>query len=80
VKIKLQISGILNIDRMPYFLLVENVSDIKMDTILDEDLAKAAFLPRKRKLDSNIEIVKYFIIEDKINKLHIIAYTYFTIN
>ena len=36
---------------MPYFLLVENVSDMKMiaDTISDEDLAKSAFLPRKRK-------------------------------
>lgn len=59
VKTKLQISGILKADRMPNFLLVENVSDIKIipGTISDEDLAKAAFLPRKRKSDGDIEMV-----------------------
>lgn len=58
-KTKLQISGILKTDRMPNFLLVENVEDIKImpGTISDEDLAKAAFRPRKRKSDSDMKMV-----------------------
>lgn len=64
IKTKLQISGILKADRMPNFLLIENISDIKIipGTISDEDFAKAVFLPRKRKSNDDIEMIMVNIL------------------
>jgi len=67
IKTKLQISGILMADRMLNFLLIENVSNVKIipGTISDEDLAKAAFLPRKRMFNDDSEMVNYFLLKTK---------------
>lgn len=64
VKTKLQISGILKIDRMPNFLLVENVSDIKIipGITTDEELSKAVFLPKRKRKSENDIMVYSFIL------------------